>query len=44
MSVDIIYMPPFEFQDVTTPEFLRCACTSCGYIWAEEPGLEKKKK
>lgn len=43
MSIDVIYIPPLEFKDSVTPEFLRCSCSGCGYTWAEEPGAGKKK-
>ena len=44
MSVDKIYIPSFELDGVQHPEFLRCACQECGYIWAEAPGITGKKK
>ena len=44
MDTDKIYVPPLDFSGVEIPEFLRCACQACGYVWAEVPGIEGKKK
>lgn len=43
LDIDKIYMPPINFHETHTPEFLRCSCQTCGYTWAEDPISEKKK-
>ncbi len=34
-DIDVTHLASLRLHDIMTPEFLRCHCKLCGYIWAE---------